>query len=63
VLELERACRLPPGGWCKTLDINIGAAYDIEQRLFQMNIHEQSLFPDMQGLAGLIDQRLRLHWG
>ena len=35
---------------------------EIEERLFQMNIHEQALFPDMEGLAGLICQKLRLHW-
>jgi len=35
---------------------------EIEDRLFQLNIHEQSLFPDMEGLSGLIRQRVRLHW-
>jgi len=48
--------------WCKRFDIAVKAIPEIEHRLFQMNIHEQSLFPDMQGLAGLIRQRLRLHW-
>jgi hypothetical protein len=52
----------PCGGWYKTFDIDAGAISDIEQRLFQMNIHEQSLFPDMEGLAGLIRQKIRLHW-
>jgi hypothetical protein len=52
----------PCNGWCKTLDIAAGAISEIEGRLFQMNIHEQSLFPDMEGLAGLIRQKLRLHW-
>lgn len=49
-------------GWLKTFDIPNSAAVNIEERLFQMNIHEQSLFPDMQGLAGLIRQKARLHW-
>lgn len=49
-------------GWCVMADINVGAADEIEERLFQMNIHEQSLFPDMEGLAGFIRQRTRLHW-
>lgn len=48
--------------WCKRLDISIDAIQHIEQKLFQMNIHEQSLFPDMEGLAGFIRQRVRLHW-
>jgi len=48
--------------WCKKFDIAAKAIPEIEHKLFQMNIHEQSLFPDMQGLAGLIGQRLRLHW-
>ena len=45
----------------QTFDIDGSALPEIEQRLFQMNIHEQSLFPDMEGLAGLIRQSIRLH--
>jgi hypothetical protein len=48
--------------WCRAFDIQVGLLSEIERRLFQMNIHEQSLFPDMHGLAGLINQRIRLHW-
>jgi FRG domain-containing protein len=48
--------------WCKRFDISTDAIPHIEQKLFQMNIHEQSLFPDMEGLAGFIRQRARLHW-
>lgn len=48
--------------WCKVFDIPTNAAREIEEMLFQMNIHEQSLFPDLEGLAGLIRQSLRLHW-
>ncbi len=48
--------------WCKLFDIPAAAVPEIEQRLFQMNIHEQSLFPDIEGLAGLIRQKIRLHW-
>ncbi|MEA2562248.1 MAG: hypothetical protein QOH06_3752 [Acidobacteriota bacterium] len=50
------------GGWCKIIDIPVGLIPEIEGRLFQMNVHEQSLFPDMEGLAGLVRQKLRLHW-
>lgn len=52
----------PCSGWCKTFDIPVGLIPEIENRLFQMNIHEQSLFPDMEGLAGLIRQKIRLQW-
>jgi hypothetical protein len=47
--------------WCKQFDISIDGVLEIEQRLFQMNIHEQTLFPDMEGLAGFIRQKIRLH--
>lgn len=50
------------GKWCKAFDIPVGLLPEIETRLFQMNIHEQSLFPDIAGLAGFIKQRIRLHW-
>ena len=52
----------PCNGWCRTLDIDASAISEIEGRLFHRNIHEQSLFPDMEGLAGLIRQKIRLHW-
>jgi hypothetical protein len=52
----------PHAGWCRTFDVQAGAIPNIEERLFQLNIHEQSLFPDIEGLAGLIRQKLRLHW-
>ena len=48
--------------WCKRFDIAIDAVSEIEQRLFQMNIHEQTLFPDIEGLAGFIRQKIRLYW-
>jgi len=49
-------------GWCKVFDISRAALGEIEENLFQMNVHEQSLFPDMTGLAGVVRQRIRLHW-
>lgn len=48
--------------WYRSFDIAEHAFSEIERRLYQMNIHEQSLFPDLYGLAGLIKQRIRLHW-
>jgi hypothetical protein len=54
----------PCVNWYKNFDIDAGAVSipAIHNRLFQMNIHEQSLFPDIEGLAGLIRQKIRLHW-
>jgi hypothetical protein len=49
-------------GWAKRCDIPVDLIPKIEERLFQMNIHHQSLFPDLTGLAGLIRQKIRLHW-
>lgn len=48
--------------WYKVLDLPVSLIPEIEERLFQMNIHEQSLFPDLEGLAGLMRQEIRLHW-
>jgi len=52
----------PCSGWYETFDLTVDAVSEIEWRLFQMNIHEQSLFPDMEGLAGFIRQKTRLQW-
>lgn len=49
-------------GWQRTVEIPRELAPAIEERLFQMNIHDQSLFPDPEGLAGLIRQKIRLQW-
>ena len=49
-------------GWYKVFHLPRKLATEIEGRLYQMNIHEQSLFPDLSGLAGLLKQRIRLHW-
>lgn len=35
---------------------------EIERQLFNRNIHHLSLFPDIEGLAGFIRQKARLHW-
>jgi len=49
-------------GWGRTFDIPVELIPEIEGRLLQMNVHEQSLFPDLEGLAGLIRQKIRLQW-
>jgi hypothetical protein len=59
LIQMMGPCR---DTWCKRFDIDVGAISEIEQRLLQRNIHEQSLFPDMEGLAGLIRQKIRLQW-
>jgi hypothetical protein len=48
--------------WCRLFSIPTNVAQEFERRLFQMNIHDLSLFPDMEGLAGFIHQKNRLHW-
>ncbi len=48
--------------WLRSAVIPVAQAPEIEQNLFRMNIHEQSLFPDIEGLSGLIRQKIRLQW-
>jgi hypothetical protein len=50
------------GDWYKRFQIPQSVLTDIESNLFQMNIHELSLFPDIEGLAGFVRQKVRLHW-
>jgi hypothetical protein len=59
--SLEKMMGAKPD-WCETFDIAPDCFREVEERLFQSNIHEQSLFPDMEGLAGLVRQKTRLHW-
>jgi hypothetical protein len=48
--------------WCRVFRISSAAVPEAEERLFQMNIHDLSLFPDIEGLAGFIRQKARLQW-
>ncbi len=48
--------------WCRLFRIPACLLPEIEKRLFRMNIHELILFPDLAGLAGFLDQKVRLHW-
>jgi hypothetical protein len=48
--------------WCRLFQIPALQLPEIERKLFQMNIHDLALFPDMEGLAGFINQKTRLHW-
>jgi hypothetical protein len=48
--------------WIKLFEIPRSVLPEIERRLFQMNVHELSLFPDLEGLAGFLRQKARLHW-
>ena len=50
------------GAWCHLFQIPESELSEIERRLFQMNIHDLALFPDLEGLAGFINQKIRLHW-
>jgi hypothetical protein len=49
------------GPWYRCFEIPPDALPSIERKLFQMNIHELSLFPDMEGLARFLRQKARLH--
>jgi len=48
--------------WYKRSRIPKDALRGIEKQLFQLNIHELSLFPDIQGLAGFVRQKMRIEW-
>jgi hypothetical protein len=48
--------------WYKRFRVPEKALKGIEEQLFLLNIHDLSLFPDTQGLAGFVRQKIRLHW-
>lgn len=50
------------GEWCRLFHVSADALQEAERRLFQMNIHDLALFPDMEGLAAFIRRRSRLHF-
>jgi hypothetical protein len=49
--------------WCRRFQFAEEIVHQAEARLFQMNIHDLSLFPDVEGLAGFVRQKARLLWG
>ena len=49
-------------GWYKRFRVPTKALHEIEEQLFQLNVHDLSLFPDVEGLAGFVRQKTRLHW-
>jgi hypothetical protein len=49
--------------WCRRFQFAEEIVHQAEARLFQMNIHDLSLFPDINGLAGFVRQKARLLWG
>jgi hypothetical protein len=48
--------------WYKRFRVPAAELKEVEKRLFQFNIHELSLFPDTEGLAGFVKQKLRLQF-
>jgi hypothetical protein len=50
------------GAWSKLYHVSSAALLEIEKKLFDMNIHELSMFPDGEGLAGFVRQKARLHF-
>jgi hypothetical protein len=49
--------------WYQRFEFAESALADAEARLFQMNINDLSLFPDIEGVAGYVRQKARLLWG
>lgn len=49
--------------WCRRIRFDEQLVNEAEDRLFQMNIHPLSLFPDLEGLAAFVRQKTRLLWG
>jgi hypothetical protein len=49
--------------WCRRFRFAEEIVHQAEKRLFGMNIHDLSLFPDVNGLAGFVRQKARLLWG
>jgi hypothetical protein len=60
--SLERMMKGETAKWYKRFRLPEDALLEIEKQLFQMNIHDLSLFPDAEGLAGFVRQRIRLHF-
>jgi hypothetical protein len=50
------------GGWYRRFRVPEKVLTQMEEHLFQVNIHDLSLFPDAEGLAGFVRQKLRLYW-
>lgn len=48
--------------WYKRFRVPEKSLDEMEEQLFQLNIHDLSLFPDVEGLAGFVRQKIRLHW-
>jgi hypothetical protein len=48
--------------WYRRFRVPEDALKKLEEQLFQLNIHDLSLFPDIEGLAGFVRQKVRLHW-
>jgi len=48
--------------WYRRFRVPEDALRRVEEQLFQFNIHDLSLFPDVEGLAGFVRQKIRLHW-
>jgi hypothetical protein len=48
--------------WYRRFRVPENALEKVEEQLFGFNIHDLSLFPDIEGLAGFVRQKMRLHW-
>jgi len=61
-LSLELMMQGVERQWYKRFQVTDDALEKVEEQLFQFNIHDLSLFPDIEGLAGFVRQKIRLHW-
>jgi hypothetical protein len=48
--------------WYRIFRVPADLLPELERKLFQMNVHDLSLFPDLEGLAGFIRQKVHLLW-
>lgn len=60
--SLELMMRGLGNQWYKRFHIPAEVLGEVERQLFQLNVHDLSLFPDAEGLTGFVRQRIRLHW-
>jgi hypothetical protein len=49
--------------WRREAEPGSGGPFtDFWNRATPLNVHDLSLFPDTEGLAGFVRQKIRLHW-
>lgn len=49
-----------PATWLRRIRINQAVREEILRKLFQMNVHELALFPDLDALARFLRQKAQI---